>query len=493
MIRFCYIWSILIKYAFLLLLLKLGLYKKPPKTFIKKFFEEAGGSFIKFGQLLALRVDVLPQDFSLEMLDLLDNVKPFPYEDVKERFIHELGTPPEKIFKDFQSVPFASASFGQVHAAKLDDDTIVAVKILRPGIEDEVKIDFIFITLIAAIAEMFYKVDAMPWSEFAQEFKIWTKDELDYHIEASHTERMLKTQPKNSNVIIPKIYPRLSTKRILVQQYIEGIPLSRVLRGLDDGRLTPEELLEMGIDITKTPRILVAEMMREYFYFGVFHADPHPGNILLLENDKIALIDFGILGNSVANQKVFIEFLEAGCNYDYKKAFYYLLNFAGGELRQLIESAFPANIDQDHVNNFMKILGERFADSVDSKIQKGREDLKVMKTDYTVLSLQVLKEAQSYKIKLPKEMVVFTRAITIIGFMAKKLDYEFKLTEEIKKFFKENDKNDFILSHNEDLKRISRDSAIEKLNNWLSFLVEKDPKMYHLVNKYLEKYNVASL
>ena len=113
MFRFFYTLSILFKYLFIFIFLKLGLYKKPKQKILKNFFEEAGGSFIKFGQLLALRVDVLPKEFALELIGLFDNVKPFPYSLVEETFLQELGATPDKIFKDFQKKPFASASFAQ--------------------------------------------------------------------------------------------------------------------------------------------------------------------------------------------------------------------------------------------------------------------------------------------------------------------------------------------------------------------------------------------
>src|SRR3990167_11335742 len=127
MLRFLYILCLLVKYSYIYILLKLDLYKKPKEKILRNFFEEAGGSFIKFGQLLALRVDVLPKEYSLEMIGLFDNVRPFPYEDVERTFLQELGATPQKVFKDFQKVSFASASFGQVHGAQLENDHIVAV------------------------------------------------------------------------------------------------------------------------------------------------------------------------------------------------------------------------------------------------------------------------------------------------------------------------------------------------------------------------------
>src|SRR3989344_191492 len=202
MIRFFYILGVLGKYAALYFLIKLNLYKNPRHKVLRNFFEEAGGTFIKFGQLLALRVDVLPSEYALEMLDLLDNVKPFPYHDVTEIFLQDLGATPEKVFKDFQKEPFASASFGQVHAAKLEDGTILAVKILRPGIEEKVAIDFFIIDLLAFFGDIFFKMQALPWKEFASEFKEWTRKELDYQTEAANAERMYQNHRTNTRIVI---------------------------------------------------------------------------------------------------------------------------------------------------------------------------------------------------------------------------------------------------------------------------------------------------
>src|SRR3989338_11467154 len=205
MFRFFYILALLIKYFFIYILLKLGYYKKSKPKILRNFFEDAGGSFIKFGQLLAVRVDVLPKEYALEMIGLFDNVGPFPYDEVERIFIQELGATPQKIFKDFQKVPFASASFGQVHGAKLQNDHIVAVKILRPGIEEKVLADFILIDILAFFADLFFKIDALPWREFAKEFKRWTKQELDYQLEAENMQRMYKNVLVNKSIVIPKV------------------------------------------------------------------------------------------------------------------------------------------------------------------------------------------------------------------------------------------------------------------------------------------------
>lgn len=492
MLRFLHVISILSKYLVIYLLLKLRLYKKPKQKIIRNFFEEAGGSFIKFGQLLALRVDVLPKEYSLEMIGLFDSVKPFSYDQVERTFLQELGTTPQKIFKDFQKTPFASASFGQVHGAKLENNHIVAVKIMRPGIIEEVSVDFLIIDILAFIADLFFKIDALPWKEFAKEFKKWTAEELDYQIEAGYMERMYKNVSVNSKVVVPKVYGHLSTKKILVEDYIEGIPLSRVLIGLKDGRLNAEKLRGMGIHLKEVTSLITYELLREFFMDDLYHADPHPGNILILNQDRIALLDFGIMGKPIEHNKLsFIKWLESGIKGDIIKGIYHFANFTSDELKNIIGSALPASTSQDNVDDMMNILSQHFGETVFKILASGREGLKTMKKDYVVIFLTLVKAAQKYKVRLPNETIRFIRTISIIGFMAKELNSEYKLVDEVGIFLKEHPV-DTLMNKDDDnpsFKRINREKAIEQLNNWLSYLVEIDPILYQLVKEKLKEYN----
>ncbi len=493
MIRFIHICFVLIKYGFLFLLLKIGIYKKPPGNFIRQFFEEAGGSFIKFGQLLALRVDVLPKEYSLEMLDLLDNVKPFAYSYVKEIFLSDLGAAPEKIFKDFQKKPFASGSFGQVHAAKLEDGTIVAVKIMRPGIEEAIKTDFLIITFLALLAEVFFKISGISWKEFAEEFKSWTLKELDYLVEADNAELLYRNKAPDSPFVIPQIHHRLSTRRILVQDYIDGYPLSRVLRGLKDGRLTYEMLLELDVDIKKIPRVITSGLLEQFLFHGFFHADLHPGNVIILPGGKIGLIDFGIMGKWIPdNQLSFVRFLRSIGNFSFKESTYHFSNLVSDDLKQMIQSAFPASIDQENIDSFIRVLTDHFSESVEKTIRGSLGDLKEMKKDYTVLLFEILNSAQSYKIQVPSEMAIFVKALSTLSLVAKELDKEFYIHKELKKFFDKYKDEDFPISNSRSpYKRMSRERALERLSNWLSYLIEADPVLYKVVNSYITKYNVV--
>ncbi len=476
----------------------MGFYRKSKPKILKRFFEEAGGSFIKFGQLLALRVDVLPKEYALEMIGLFDNVRPFPYEDVERIFLQELGATPQKIFKDFQKIPFASASFGQVHGAKLANDHIVAVKVLRPGIEDKVAVDFLLISILAFFADLLFKIDALPWKEFAKEFRRWTRNELDYQMEAENMQKIYRNASVNKNIVIPKVYLQISTKKILVEDYIEGIPLSRVLLGLKDGRLTPEKLKKRGIDIKKIPSIYTQEFLREFFMDDIFHADPHPGNILILKDNKLALLDFGIIGKTISyNKAAFVKSItrttDASQPEKIKTAIFHFADFSAEELKSIIGSSLPATTSLKRLEEILNLLSEHFAETVFKLASIGRKQVEVMKKDYAVYYMEIIKAGQKYKVKLPTEAVLFIRLLSVVGFLSKDLNYEYKLAEEVKEFFRNHPEETLL---NEDdytplFKRINREQAIEKLTNWLSYLVEIDPPLYQLVKGKFKEYNAV--
>ncbi len=479
----------------------MGLVKYSNEKLMKKFFEEAGGAFVKFGQILALRVDVLPKSFSLELFDLFDNYQPFPYDEVKRIFKEQLGVFPEQIFKYFEKEPFASASFAQVHGAKLQNDHTVVVKIQRPGVREKINVDFFLIDLLSVIADIFFKIEALPWREFAKEFRIWTKKELDYQLEAENMDKIYNNLALNkvTDVIIPKIYHRISTKKILVQDYIDGIPLSRALREIRQGNLDAEKLKRMGIDIKKTPVTMVTELLREYFIDGFFHADPHPGNILLLKDGKIGLIDFGIVGESAPKRQAFMKFFLAAAKTKYEKSqknyedfTYYAFQFSGEKIEQIISSVLPASLDQNNIDGFMKILVNHFLNHFKKVETQIRKDMGTMKADYTTMLLQMLKFTARYQVKLPKQMVIFIRAVSIVGFLAKEMDIDFDLSLTVIKFFQKFPESQLpeIDVSATPYKRMNREEAVEALNNWLTYLFELDLKLYHLVNNYISKYNI---
>lgn len=489
--RFFYIVWILLKFGTLYLLIRFGIYKKQQSTFIKTFFEEAGGSFIKFGQLLALRLDILPREYSLEIMDLLDNVKPFSYKKVEEIFSRELGASPEDIFLDFEREPFAAGSFGQVHRAILDD-TIVAIKIMRPGIHEDVQTDLFVINILVYIADLFFKIPALSWREFGEEFKKWTLEELNYTTEAKNAQKMYDNLKNDPFIVIPKTFPKYSTKEILIQEYIEGIHLSKVLRGLKDGRLDRKRILKYGIDIDKTPSILSQAILRQEFYYGFFHADIHPGNIILLKDDKIALIDFGIVGEwRPLNHESFVKFMRSMGGGDFKESTYYFADMVCDDLKQIIRSALPASIEQTQVDEFLRTLTNNFSITVEKTIMGNVTNLKGNKTDYSVVFMKLLSSARSYRLRVPKEIATFIKLLATLGFVAKQLNSGYEIKREIHTFFKANPDLPYLpdLGITSVSRKLNREKALEELHEWLAYLVEADYEIYSLINNYIKKYN----
>lgn len=490
MFRFFFISLLIFKYSLIYLLIKLNLYKTK-ENLLKRFFEEAGGAFIKFGQLLALRIDFLPQEYALEMLDLLDNIPPFPYPEVENTFLRELGATPEKIFYDFQKKPFASASFGQVHGAKISENEIVVVKVLRPGIEEKVRVDLLLIKFFASFADTFYKINALPWKEFYSELAKWTLDELDYRIEAKNGQKLADAVREDKEVVIPKIYHQLTTRRILVEEYIEGIHLNRVLKGFKSGRLDEEKLLKMGVDIKKMQKTISMSIFKQFFVHGFFHADPHPGNIILLPNDKIAFVDFGIVGTTDrVNFDMFVKIWEYGIDFNIREGAYYALNYAGKDLKQIVMSAFPATFDDKYLNDFLKLLAQHFAEEVDHLVKQGMEEVTANKRDVAALFMDIIKAANRYKIKVPNAAVVFLRMFAVKSMLSRQVDRNYVTEANLREFYKVYPSEVLALkSEKEYIPRLSREEALEKLNNWLSHLFETDPKMYRLVQNFMKKYN----
>ncbi len=264
--------------------------------------------------------------------------------------------------------------------------------------------------------------------------------------------------------------------------------------GLKNGKLTHENLKDYGIDLKKVTKIMIREIFREFFLGTIFHADPHPGNILLLQNGKVAFIDFGIVGESLKyNKASFVGFVKAAAEYDYKKGVYHFANFAGEYLKNMIGSALPASVSQKQVDEFMTFVSNYFAEEVAKIASEKRRRLEHMQEDYTVAYFHILKAGQKFRVRLPNETVLFIRTLTIAGFLAKQLDYDFKLADETKKFFAEFPEDSWLQSidNASPYKRLSHEKAIEQLNGWLSYLVEVDPKLYQLTKNYFKQYRLV--
>jgi ubiquinone biosynthesis protein len=248
--------------------------------------EELGPTYVKLGQVLSTRPDLVPDEFVKEFSKLQDQVAPFDSQDAKKIVERELGRPTEEVFTTFEKDPIASASIGQVHKAVTTDGDVVAVKVQRPGIRKIIEVDLEIMLHLATLMERHVEEIALHRPvKIVEEFTRVLEKEIDYQIEASNTQRVARQFLDDPNVYIPKVYTEISTTNILVTEFIDGIRVKQLAESVPDG-LDRKIVVDRGAEIC----------LKQIFEFGFFHADPHPGNIFVLPGNVVCLLDFGMMG-----------------------------------------------------------------------------------------------------------------------------------------------------------------------------------------------------
>jgi ubiquinone biosynthesis protein len=254
---------------------------------VRQMLDELGPTFVKFGQLLSTRPDVVPPDIVFELKGLQDDVTPFPYADVERVIEEDLGLSVEQLFIDFEETPVAAASIGQVHRATLPNGRRVAVKVQRPDAPRQVEADLELMYQAARLVrERVKALEFIDTVSLVDEFARTIRQELDYRMEARNAEQFHRNFAGHPHVRVPKVFWSYSRSRVLTLELLEGVQL----RDLDVETYTLEERRRLSY--------LIAEAwMHMIFRHGFFHADPHPANIMVLEQtEQIGLIDFGMVG-----------------------------------------------------------------------------------------------------------------------------------------------------------------------------------------------------
>src|SRR3989338_5457975 len=294
---------------------------------LRRTLERLGPTFIKLGQMLSVRPDLLPRPYIKELEKLQDEVKPFPFEQAKSTIEKELGKPLYDIFRTFDKKPIASASISQVHKAILKTGEKVAVKIQRQNITKQMLADIDIMRLLARMLQKhFPNVRAYRPEQVVQEFETWTKKELNFLTEASNAIRFKGNFTNSQTVHIPTVFTEYTTEKILVTEFIDGIELHHV-----------DELKKKGIDVGKALENGFNAVLKQVFEDGLFHADPHTGNILVLQDASVAFVDFGIVGHFDDKLKgLAVDMLSGVLNQD-----------ADGVVETLLELGTSGQVDRD--------------------------------------------------------------------------------------------------------------------------------------------------
>ena len=285
---------------------------------LRMALEALGPTFIKLAQILSTRPDLIPIDYAIELSKLQDRVSPFPFEEARALIEKDLGKPLTALFLSVEPTPLAAASIAQVHRATLLDGREVIIKIRRPGIKKIIEADLEILGHLATIAEEnIRKLRIHAPGRIVKEFARSIERELDFTLEAANTRSFARRFDKHRHIHIPEVHRELCTESILVLEYVHGIKPSG-----------PQPLIDAGLD----PKILAKRgataMMHQIFDFGMFHADPHPGNLFMLPGNRICFLDFGQVGRISRRERAdFIDLLIHAVRGDERRVVDILLRF----------------------------------------------------------------------------------------------------------------------------------------------------------------------
>lgn len=284
--------------------------RDPRAVRIRQALEDLGPIFVKFGQILSTRRDLLPDDIADELASLQDNVNPFPGAVARSIIENAYGKPVAEVFDDFDVQPLASASIAQVHAASLKDGRKVIVKVVRPGIVKVIRRDIGLLYALADLAERYWPEGRrLRPGEVVAEYEKTIFDELDLIREAANASQLRRNFLDSESLYVPEIFWDYTRRDVMVMERISGIPVSDV-----------ETIRAQGIDIKKLSETGVEIFFTQVFSHNFFHADMHPGNIFVSPQGRYIAVDFGIMGTlSTEDQRYLAENFLAFFNRDYRR------------------------------------------------------------------------------------------------------------------------------------------------------------------------------
>lgn len=268
-----------------------------PATF-KRYLQSCGGGFVKMGQVLSMRYDLLPAAYCDELATLLDQVRPVAVKKIERVIVEDLGRPVLANFMSFEATPLGSASIAQVHAATLMSGESVAVKVMRPGIVRKLRVDLTYLLVMGRFFRAFGILTSLKLYNLARELSALTHEELDFRREARDTDLFHRNLDADEiDHYAPRVYFGLCSRRVITMERIEGVPMTQLLAAVqagDKGRL--ERWAARGIRPRRTARLLLRSMLEQTLDHRVFNADPHPANLVLREGGSLAWLDFGMVG-----------------------------------------------------------------------------------------------------------------------------------------------------------------------------------------------------
>jgi predicted unusual protein kinase regulating ubiquinone biosynthesis (AarF/ABC1/UbiB family) len=409
-----------------LLTFNLTRFAKPnfPKA-LREILEELGGAFIKLGQLLAMRPDVVTQDYVAELSTLLDAAPPYPGEIAVLTVERELGKPLQEIFQFFEIKPIAAASFAQVHRATLLSGDSVVVKVQRPNLRRLAYADISLVLFFSRFIDFLGVLKRVRLQTLAEEFQEWTQEELDLRIEATYAQRIRDASANTPISYIPKIYWDYTTESVLTMEYLDGIWVSHLLAEIDRNgwEQAVEFYARLDIDLETVASNILDSELRQVFEYRLFHADPHAGNLVVLKDNVIGFVDFGITGrldNEFRETQLLIyDALRKGDNTQYVVGIYRMMKPP------------PENVDLDAFERQLK----KNAREWENLLHNPHATLQERSSSW--LFMRNLNLTREYGLEISQLALRYYRAISVIELIILRLAPSFDVIQAISNYLGE--------------------------------------------------------
>jgi ubiquinone biosynthesis protein len=433
------LWRVLVVFSRYFILPKLP-FRSPPEpgaVRMRLAIEELGGAWVKLGQMLAMRFDLLPPAYCSELLKLLGQVRPFSYDEVRSIVTAELGAPPEEVFASFEQRSFAAASIGQVHRAVLPTGERVAVKVQRPGIRADFRSDIGLMYAAGGFIDRSRLFGATKSRQVIDEFARWTADELDYLVEARQAALLHEHAEGERLERIARVYRDYTTSRVLTSELIEGISLYEVMVASRDGDADYLATLRArGYDPDVIVRNLDWNMLNQVFVHGYFHADLHPANLFVLPANAIGYVDYGIVGSLPddtrdslthyswllfhgdvdAAVKELMRWLAPTTTTDPEAARSYLVSVHRSFVYEMGASDADAG-------------GERPADAAAPAARPARAN------PYSRLAMDTMRGIREHSLAFSPGIVAYLKMLVMLGTIRHELAIEYDLRANVRRFF----------------------------------------------------------
>ncbi len=399
---------------------------------VRLALERLGGAWIKLGQMLAMRYDLLPAAYCDELFGLLNQVAPFPYDQVREIVRQELGDVPEVVYRSFEPESFAAASIGQVHRAVLPTGEAVAVKVQRPRIRETLKADIDLMYSLTWVFDRTHLFGASRSRTVIDEFARWTADELDYLVEARQAMTLHEHAGRTDTERIARVHREYTTSRVLTSELIEGVPLIDVMVAL---RTRDEPFLEHfranGHDLDRVMKNLDWNMLNQVYVSGYFHADLHPANLFVMPGDAIGYVDLGIVGQLPARVR------------DSLTRYSWLL-FRGEvepAIQELMRWLTPTpETDSAAARWHLIRIHQAFLYDVASRRPgstsrpPGPVD-RAAENPYSRLAVEIMRVIREHHLVLAQSVVAYLKMLVTIGALRHELATSYDLSRHVRRFF----------------------------------------------------------